>query len=263
MKDILKLLKTDMLTESEVEQLTEKLNILVEDKVNELVDEKVVLIKEELELEYNEKLYSHIDEVTSNFSDFMDKIIEEELEIPEQIIEFARKGELYTDLIEDFKVRLSVDEGHLDDEIREAMIEAKNEIESLKESLNSAIDETIVLKEDNKVLTAMTYINEKCDGLTVGQKLKVTGLLDGLYEKDEIDRKYDLIIDTFGINESDEEDDEDDDEGELKGKGEKEIQKKKKSADDSDGDEDKKEKEKNENFNTLISSYKKILTEKV
>ena len=29
-----------MLTESEVEQLTEKLNILVEDKVNELVDEK-------------------------------------------------------------------------------------------------------------------------------------------------------------------------------------------------------------------------------
>ena len=239
MDDILKLLKTDMLTEAEANVLKEKLELLVADKVNEKVEEKIVVLKEELEAEYEEKLSKHIDEVTANFSDFMDKVIDEELEIPTSVIEFAKKGELYSDLIEDFKVRLSIDEGYLTDEIKETMVEAKNEIENLKDQLNNSIDEAIELREDNKKLTAIAYINEKCDGLTVVQKSKVVSLLDGLFEKSEIDRKFDLIVETFGITEAksckNEEDDEED-QGQQKQGQQKQKQKQKQGQDDEEED---------------------------
>jgi hypothetical protein len=51
--------------------------------------------------------------------------------IPDKVLEYARKGELYSDLIEQFKVRLGVDEGLLDEEVKALLKEAKTEIQIL------------------------------------------------------------------------------------------------------------------------------------
>ena len=51
------------------------------------------------------------DDIVEKFNDFVDNVLEQELKIPDKFFEFAKKGELYDDLIHQFKIRNAVDEG--------------------------------------------------------------------------------------------------------------------------------------------------------
>jgi predicted RNA-binding Zn-ribbon protein involved in translation (DUF1610 family) len=186
---------------------------IAESKVQELLDDAKTKLKEEYEAKFDE----YRDSLTSKFSNFVDSVLDEEMIIPENVIKFARQGELYHELIEQFKTRLAIDEGMISAEVRAMLKEAKSEIESLREKLDEAKGVTLTLEKDASEMAAQLYVREKCDGLTESQKKQVISLIGEEVVKENIDKKFDVIIKTIGlIKESSDDDNTDDEKFEMK-----------------------------------------------
>ena len=264
MKDLLKMLGVDKLDESQQENIKEKIETIIDLKASEKLEEKLTEEKNQLIESYEQKFEEYKDDITSKFSNFVDSVLDEELVIPDKIMEFAKKGELYNDLIEQFKVRLSIDEGLIDKEVKDLLKEAKEEIVKMREEMNEMISENLEVKTDAQQLAAELYLRKKADGLTESQKKKVFAVLEGVVSKDEIDKKFDIIIES--LNEQDEEDD---DEKKEKKEEDDDEKKEKKEEDDETNEgkghagakEDNNLNENESPFDTYIKSYVKTLRE--
>jgi hypothetical protein len=147
--------------------------------------------------EFEKKFEDYKDDVTSKFSNFVDSILEEEMIIPDKIIKYARLGELYEDLIDQFKVRLAIDEGLLDAEVKGMLGEAKTEITNLRDSVNELTGIKLTLEKDARDLATHIYLRKKCDGLTEGQKSSVMNILEGA-SRDDIDKKISVVLESIG-----------------------------------------------------------------
>lgn len=193
MEKILELLGIDKLDEATQNELKEKLQTIIEVKAKELSAESLDEQKQALIEEYEQKFDEYKGDITSKFSNFVDSVIEKELVIPEQIQEFAKKGQLYNDLIEQFKVRLGVDQGLLDEETKSLLKEARDEIVQLRTDQDESIKENLELRNDAQELAATVYLYQKCEGLTEAQRKHVFSVLEGITDRDEIDRKFEVI----------------------------------------------------------------------
>ncbi|MEA4820668.1 MAG: hypothetical protein VB122_00315 [Erysipelotrichales bacterium] len=233
MDELLKLLKVEALDESDQEVLKSKLEMIVEAKAQEKVEKLVEEEKTKLVAEYEEKFEAYKEDIVSKFSDFVDQVIDEELVIPDHIVEYARKGELYEDVIEQLKLRIAVDEGILDDEAKDIMSEAKEEILNLRGQLDESIAENLEAKSLLSEARSELYKNELCEGLTFKQKAKVMPLLEGISDLEEMDRKFAIISEAILL----ESDDDDDDGDEMSDEDKDKKKKKKKDHKEPDGDE--------------------------
>ena len=259
MDKLLKMLGVEKLDESNQTQIKDKLDTLIEMKATELSDSRLSEEKDKLVGEYEDKFDEYKDDITSKFSNFVDSVLDEEMTIPAEVLEFAKKGELYHDLIEQFKTRLSVDEGLLDEEVKGILKEAKDKIIELEGQVNKITESNLELKVDAQELAASLYIREKCDGLTEAQKAQVLPVLEGITDREEIDKKFNLIVEMSKLDEEDDDDKkkkkDDDDEDE-------DDDKKKKKDDDDDEDEDedddKKKKDEGRGFKEVGKKKKKI-----
>lgn len=211
MDKVFELLGVEKLDESTQNQVKEKLNDIIEVKASELMEGKLKEEKDKLIQEYEDKFEEYKNDITSKFSNFVDSVLEEEMNIPEKIVEYARKGELYSELIEQFKTRLAIDEGLLDEEVKGLLREAKDEIVSLRESLDEKTSKELELQSDAQEMAAALYLREKCDGLTDSQRNKVVEIMEGITDKEEIDRKFNVILDTVTEQTEEEEEEEEDD----------------------------------------------------
>jgi len=273
MDKLLEMLGANKLDESTQTQIKEKLETLIGVKAQEKVNTILKEEKDKLVESYEGKFEEYKEEITGKFSNFVDSVLDEELTIPDKIIEFAKKGELYHDLIEQFKIRLSVDEGLLDEEVKGLLKEAKEEILKLRESMNKQIEENLETRKDAQEMASEIYLRRKCDGLTEGQKKYVMEMLDSVTDKSEIDKKFDIILEAY--KEEDDEDDDDkkdkdDEDDDKKGKGsvdEKDEEdddddddKKDKDDEDDEDDDDKKD-ESSSPFKDVMKQYVKVLQE--
>lgn len=197
---VYELLQVDKLDEEKQNEVKEKVNEIVEMKSKELAKEisenAVEEIKEELIEDYEKKYEEYKEDVISKFSNFVDDILEQEMQIPEKVLEYARKGELYEPLIEQFKVKLGIDEGAVQDDVKDLLREARDEIKKLKSVTNEDRKKIMELQEDAQEMATYIYLLKKCDGLSEGVKKKVVSLLEDVKSKEEIDRKFDLIVDS-------------------------------------------------------------------
>lgn len=209
MEEILKKLDIQSLTEEKQDEIKTKLNDVVQLKVDEQVKDKESELKNSLTEQYEEKFNEYKNDLTEKFSNFLDEVLDEELQIPDHIKEYARKGQLYSDIIDNLKVRIGIDEGLLDQEAKEIMSEAKDEITNLQSEQNKLISENMELKSDAKELSAHIYLTEKCNELTVPQKEKAMKLLEGVKDKEEIDRKVSVIVESEDDTSDDDSNDDD------------------------------------------------------
>ena len=196
MDKILEMLGVDKLDESKQSEIKNKLSTLIETKVDEQVKEKESELKEDLTEQYEEKFNEYKQDITEKFSNFLDEVLDEEMQIPEKVVEYARKGELYESVIEQFKTKLAIDEGYIEDEVKDLLRECKSEIGNLKEQVNGLTSDNMELKKDAKELSAGLYIREKCEGLPLQQKEQIVSLLEGITSKEEIDRKFDVLVES-------------------------------------------------------------------
>ena len=276
---ILELLGANKLEENTQGDLKEKLQTVIEVEAKKLSDASLTEAKEILIEDYEKKFDEYKDDVTSKFSNFVDGVFEEELTIPEKVLEYAKKGELYNDLIEQFKVRLGVDQGLLDEEIKSLLKEAKEEIIKLRTSQDKSIAENLEVKQDAQELAAQVYLYQKCQGLTESQRKQVFDIIGDATDRAEIDRKFKVISESERFDPVDVGDDEIDDvekknkkksnpkenedqvseEDEEDGKGKSEV-----DDDDDDEDEEKKKKkveEANSPFTQFKNQYLQVLKE--
>jgi glutaredoxin 2 len=189
------MLGIEKLEEAQITSIKAKLEDIVDIKAREKSDSLLKEQSEKLIEEYEEKFEQYKSDVTGKFSNFVDSVLEEELTLPEKIVEFAKKGELYDEVISALKVKMAIDEGLLTEEVKTLLREARDEILSLRDQLNEATGAKMSLEEDAKKLAAHLYLRQKCDGLVESQRKRVLEILDDLTTKDEIDRKFQIVID--------------------------------------------------------------------
>lgn len=217
MDKIFELLGIEKLDESKQDDLKQALKTIVETKAIEIAEGKVEemlsgkedTLKEEYEVKFNE----YKEDITTKFSNFVDGVLDEEMVIPENIKKFAHLGEAYEELIEQFKIRLAIDEDMIDQEVKDMLKEAKTEIESLREKLDEMKGTSLELENDSAKMAAHIYVRKKCDGLTEAQKGHVINLLDGVIVKEDIDKKFDIIIESLKVTLTESEDEDEDDKG--------------------------------------------------
>ncbi len=229
MENILKMLGIDKLDEEKQNEISQKLSEIIDVKAQEKLKEKETELKESLTEEFATKFEDYKNDITEKFSNFLDAVLDEEMQVPENIVEYARKGEMYDELIEAFKAKLAIDEGVLDEEVKNLLKECKDEITKLKNEMNGLIKENIETKSDAKEFAAKLYMIEKCEGLDLHTKEKVLSLLEGLNEKEQIDKKFDIVLEVVKDEKKKDDDDDDDDDGDLD---DEEKKKKKKKEDD-------------------------------
>ncbi len=266
---ILELLGANKLEENTQGDLKEKLQTVIEVEAKKLSDASLTEAKEILIEDYEKKFDEYKDDITSKFSNFVDGVFEEELTIPEKVLEYAKKGELYNDLIEQFKVRLGVDQGLLDEEIKSLLKEAKEEIIKLRTSQDKSISENLEVKQDAQELAAQVYLYQKCQGLTESQRKQVFDIIGDVTDRAEIDRKFKVISESERFDPVDVGDDEINDvekknkkksdpgnnedqvseDDEETGKGKSEV-------DDEDDEDDDKKKKKVEESNSPFTEFK-------
>jgi len=264
MDKLLALLGVEKLDESAQGKIKEKLEIIIETKAKELLNAKLTEEKEKLVDIYESKFEEYKEEITSKFSNFVDSVLDEEMTIPDKILEFAKKGELYHDLIEQFKIRLSVDEGLLDKEVKSLLKESKDEIQKLRDDLDASISENLEVKKDAQELAAELYLRQKCDGLTESQKKHMIEMLEGVFNQSEIDRKFNIILESLKVNEQDDEDDDDEkkDDDDDEKKDDKDGKGKVDSDDDDDDDDEKKDESTKNPFQQAVNEYVKVLQDR-
>ena len=213
MEKIFEMLGLEKLDESKQADLKETLKTVIDVKATELAESKVEGLleteKDKLKEEYEGKFDEYRDGLTSKFSNFVDTVLDEEMVIPENIVKWAKQGELYHELVEQFKTRLAIDEGMISGEVRGMLKEAKEEIETLRAKVDEATGTNLDLEQDASEMAAQLYVREKCDGLTESQKKHVITLMGDEIIKENIDKKFSIILNTMGVvNESEGEDDE-------------------------------------------------------
>jgi len=91
---ILELLGANKLEENTQADLKEKLQTVIEVEAKKLSDASLTEAKEILIEDYEKKFDEYKEDITSKFSNFVDGVFEEELQIPEKVLEYAKKGEL-------------------------------------------------------------------------------------------------------------------------------------------------------------------------
>ena len=246
LKKILEMLGVDKLEEGKQDEVKQGLETVIEARAKEQAEEQLSEQKDQLITEMEERFDEYKKDITSKFSNFVDSILEEELVIPDKVMEFARKGELYADLIEQFKLRLSIDEGLLDAEIKDLLREAKEEIVKHREEIDQLMADKLDLEMKQQELEASMYLRKKSDGLTEAQKMRINELMDGITDLEEIDRKFDLIVESIRLEEQEDEEEEEEDE-----------KKKKKKK----GDEEEEEEEEMEEGHSEVDDDRSLLTE--
>ncbi len=196
-EEILKFLSVEKLDESQQNLLKEKIDTLIDVKARERADVLLTEEKQTLIKEFEDKFEDYKSDITSKFSNFVDSILDEELKIPEKILKYASKGELYDELIEQFKIKLAIDDGVLDKEVKSLLGEAKDEILNLKNEINKLTAEKMTLESDAKEMAVNIYLRKKCEGLTESSRTKVLTMLGDVKDKAEIDRKYSYIVESI------------------------------------------------------------------
>lgn len=254
-KKVLELLGADKIDEAKQTEVKETLETIIESKAQEIVDSKLEESlneeKEKLVEEFEKKFEDYKEDVTSKFSNFVDSILEEEMVIPEKIVKYARLGELYEDLIDQFKIRLAIDEGLLDNEVKGMLGEAKEEIVKLRGEVNELTGERLQLEKDARDLATHVYLRKKCDGLTEGQKTSVINILEGS-SKEDIDKKFDVILESISSDTKEEVSEEVKEVSEVKEVNEEKTSTTEASTEVKEG--------MNEN-NSMMSQWKKMLRE--
>ncbi len=117
----------------------------------------------------------------------------------EELEYYARKGEIYDDLIDMMKVRIGVDEGLLDEEVKSLLSDAKNEIIKIRTDMNKMIDENLTIKSDASEMAEKLYLHELCENHGIKGKTKkiVFQLLEGTRDKELLDSKFAGILEQF------------------------------------------------------------------
>lgn len=147
------------------------------------------------------KVEAHKEALTEKLSSYL----ESELGnlIPDALIEAQAKVEAYEPIVEKVKDVFKGYGVELDSDAHAVLKEAKVEIIGLKDSYDALVSEKLELETKTKELLAKFVLKEKCDGLTEEQAEKIGVVFKGS-SVEEIEEKFDSVVDLIITESSDE-----------------------------------------------------------
>lgn len=189
-------------------QIQDVFNVALVEKTTEIETGKTLLKEATDKIEtlnteiasLKEGIVTNVQEEVTKFKDSLvekiDSFLESELEtlIPEDLIEAKAKLEVYEPIVEGFKETIAKFGIQIESEGHQLLKDAKEEIESLTEDVNTKTKEHMELEEAAGKLLAKVTLMEKCEGLTTEQKEKI-GIIFAGKSVDEINEKFDNIRD--------------------------------------------------------------------
>lgn len=151
-----------------------KLSLVFEAAVNEAATAKANEITESLEEEFSARLEESVneamEEIVENLDNYLDYIVSEWMEENAVAIESGIKVQMAESFMEGLKELFYEHNVEIDDETIDVVADLEEEIASLKEEVNKAINANIELSEAVESLQAEKIFEELSEGLTTSQK---------------------------------------------------------------------------------------------
>ena len=155
------------------EDFMTKAQLVFEAAVNEAATTKAASIAETLEEDLKEQfetsLNESLEEIVENLDSYLDYVVQEWMEENEVAIEAGIKVEMAESFMEGLKELFYEHNVDIDEETIDVVAELEEEIESLKEAANKAINGTIALEEELQALRAERVFATMTEGLSQSQ----------------------------------------------------------------------------------------------
>jgi len=155
------------------EDFKNKLSLVFEAAVNESAVSKVLEITEQLEEQFQTQLEESVNEavedIIENLDSYLDYIVKEWMEENKIAIEAGIKVEMADSFMEGLKTLFYEHNVAIDEETIDIVADLEEELASLAEKANAAINESIELADEVKALRADRVFNEMTEGLTTTQ----------------------------------------------------------------------------------------------
>lgn len=155
------------------EDFKAKLSLVFEAAVNESAASKALEITEQLEEQFQSQLEESVneavDDIVENLDNYLDYIVSEWMEENKIAIEAGIKVEMADSFMEGLKTLFYEHNVAIDEETIDVVADLEEELASLAEKANAAINESIELADEVKALRADRVFNEMTEGLTTTQ----------------------------------------------------------------------------------------------
>ena len=155
------------------EDFKSKAQLVFEAAVNEAAATKASQITESLEEELKEQfetsLNESLEEIVENLDSYLDYVVQEWMSENELAIESGIKVEMAESFMGGLKELFYEHNVEIDEETIDVVAELEEEIESLKEAANRAINEKIELDEEVQSLRAARVFESMTEGLSQSQ----------------------------------------------------------------------------------------------
>lgn len=155
------------------EDFKSKASLVFEAAVNEAAASKAAELVESVETDLQEQfettLAESLDEIVENLDGYLDYVVKEWMEENSVAIESSIKIETAESLMVGLQKLFYEHNVKIDEEIIDVVAELEEELETMKNTANRAINERLDLEEEVQTLRAETIFNTMTEGLSVGQ----------------------------------------------------------------------------------------------
>lgn len=155
------------------EDFKSKAQLVFEAAVNEAAAAKAASIaeslEEDLQEQFEESLNESLEEIVENLDSYLDYVVAEWMSENELAVESGIKVEMAESFMEGLKELFYEHNVEIDEETIDVVAELEEEIESLKEATNRAINEKIELDEEVQALRAVRVFETMTEGLSQAQ----------------------------------------------------------------------------------------------
>ncbi len=191
MDKLQELLKAMEITEDSIKEIVKLVQETVDLKLLEGKELQEAELKEQFEADYA----AFSDELVEKLSMFLDETLKENLEIPAEVVEWAKKGKEYSQILEALKVKIQLDEGALNEEATKKLDEANAAAGEMKDKLDAALAENLKLADKIQKFETVQHIDNKCAeaALSVDETANVKKLMNG-FSIEEVDEKFETVV---------------------------------------------------------------------
>jgi hypothetical protein len=160
----------------------DRLNVMKEEYDNQLEE-----VTEEITNDMVESLDSYVNDVIlENLDKYLDYVVEEWASDNQIAIESGIKVEMAESFMSGLKGLFESHNVEVSEETVDAVARLEEEVSSLREETDAAINERLALEEEVKGLKAMAAFNELAEGMTISEAEKLKTLAENL-SIDDID----------------------------------------------------------------------------
>jgi len=191
-----------------LEKLLEAVDIDHTNKLKTVVEkqdlnhcEKLKFVVKKYRQQMVQEAVSLRDSLVNELSNYMDLYLEKV--IPTKTLTEAVQNFQARTMVENIKKIISIDSSYVTEQIREALLDGKSQIDNLKKQVNQTVTENVELNKRAKKAEAILILEQKTQGLSEDKKTYVQKVLADK-DPEYITENFNYVVEMFERDEQDE-----------------------------------------------------------